>query len=54
MRNSYTFFLPGQKNRFEEVTLSLRTQTGLCSNKLLHVAGQALKVKTQARIIINY
>lgn len=44
-------FLPGQKNRFEEVTLRLRTQTGLCSNKLLHVAWQALRVKMEARII---
>lgn len=31
-------FLPGEKDRFEEVTLCLRTQTRLCSNKLLHVA----------------
>lgn len=37
--------LPGQKYRFEEVTLCLRTQAGLCSYKLLHVARQALKVK---------
>lgn len=44
-------FLPGQKNRFEEVTLRLRTQTGLRSNKLLHVARQTLKVKMEVRII---
>lgn len=35
--------IPGQKYRFEEVSLCLRTQTGLRSYKLLHVAGQTLR-----------
>lgn len=34
----FFFFLPGEKYRFEEITLCLRTETRLCSNKLLHVA----------------
>lgn len=42
--------VPGQKYGFEKVALSLRTQTGLCSYKLLHVTRQALE-EEEATII---
>ena len=34
--------LPRQEDRLEEVAVGLRTQAGLGSHKLLHVAGEAL------------